>query len=224
MGHLDSHVIFDRALFARQSCAVGKRIPLRLQRASYRANNWVTTAQNWCRGSVTEIGRKTAKTARDAKMFDATECWEYVATVYRDILPGKCGWIAVHWIMLESAQNWSPNGTLTGGLNLEATNIFNVQMHTCMASRLLNQASSDHCCDGLTSADPNPGPGWVIAACPADSLAYDLPLTPQRDLLLNYDLSLTSDQLGFQCDGCKCYWVSGQDISPSDRRMPACAG
>ena len=110
MGHLDSHVISDRALFARQSCAVGKRIPLRLQRASYRANNWVTTAQNWCRGSATEIGRKTAKTARDAKMFDATECWEYVATVYRDILPGKFGWIAVHWIMLESAQNWSPNG------------------------------------------------------------------------------------------------------------------
>ena len=112
MGHLDSHVIFDRALFARQSCAVGKRIPLRLQRASYRANNWVTTAQNWCRGSATEIGRKTAKTARDAKMFDATECREYVATVYRDILPGKFGWIAVHWIMLESAQNWSPNGTV----------------------------------------------------------------------------------------------------------------
>ena len=74
MGHLDSHVIFNRALFARQSCAVGKRIPLRLQRASYRANNWVTTAQNWCRDSATEIGRKTAKTARDAKMFNATEC------------------------------------------------------------------------------------------------------------------------------------------------------
>ena len=120
MGHLDSHVIFDRALFARQSCAVGKRIPLRLQRASYRANNWVTTAQNWCRGSATEIGRKTAKTARDAKMFDATECWEYVATVYRDILPGKFGWIAVHWIMLESAQNWSPNGRVINSLSLFA--------------------------------------------------------------------------------------------------------
>ena len=111
MGHLDSHVIFNRALFARQSCAVGKRIPLRLQRASYRANNWVTTAQNWCRGSATEIGRKIAKTARDAKMFDATECWEYVATVYRYILPGNLEWIAIHWQMLESAQNWSPNGS-----------------------------------------------------------------------------------------------------------------
>ena len=111
MGHLDSHVIFNRALFARQSCAVGKRIPLRLQRASYRANNWVTTAQNWCRDSATEIGRKTAKTARDAKMFNATECWEYVATVYIDILPGNLEWITIHWQMLESAQNWSPNGT-----------------------------------------------------------------------------------------------------------------
>ena len=110
MGHLDSQVIFNRALIARQSCAVGKRIPLRLQRASYRANNWVTTAQNWCRGSATEIGRKTAKTARDAKLFDATECWEYVATVYRDILPGNLEWIAIHWQTLESAQNWSPNG------------------------------------------------------------------------------------------------------------------
>ena len=25
-------------------------------------------------------------------------------------MPGKLSWIAVHWIMLESAQNWSPNG------------------------------------------------------------------------------------------------------------------
>ena len=87
-----------------------EHLPLRLQRASYRANNWVTTAQNWCRDSATENGRKTAKTARDAKMFDATECWEYVATVYRDILPGNLEWIAIHWQMLESAQNWSPNG------------------------------------------------------------------------------------------------------------------
>ena len=46
MGHLYSHVIFNRALFARQSCAKSKRIPLRLQRASYRAHYWVTTAQN----------------------------------------------------------------------------------------------------------------------------------------------------------------------------------
>ena len=69
------------------------------------------TAQNWCRVSATEIGRKTAKTARDAKMFDATECWEYVATVYRYILPGNLEWIAIHWQMLESAQNWSPNGS-----------------------------------------------------------------------------------------------------------------
>ena len=68
---------------------------------------------NWCPDSATEIGRKTAKTARDAKMFDATECWEYVATVYRDILPGNLEWIAIHWQMLESAQNWSPNGTCT---------------------------------------------------------------------------------------------------------------
>ena len=112
MGHLDSHVIFNRALFPRQSCTVGKCIPLRLQRASYRANNWSQTAQNWCRDSATEIGRKTAKKAQDAKMFDATECWEYVATVYRDILPGNLEWIAIHWQMLESAQNWSPNGIL----------------------------------------------------------------------------------------------------------------
>ena len=73
MGHLDSHVIFNRALFARQSCAKSKRIPLRLQplqRASYRAHYWVTTAQNWCRVSATEIGRKIGKTTRDVKMFN----------------------------------------------------------------------------------------------------------------------------------------------------------
>ena len=70
MGHLDSHVIFNRALFARQSCVKSKRIPLRLQRASYRAHYWVTTAQNWCRVSATEIGRKIAKTTRDVKMFN----------------------------------------------------------------------------------------------------------------------------------------------------------
>ena len=68
MGHLDSHVIFNRALFARQACAESKRIPLRLQRASYRANYWVKAAQNWCRDSATEICRKIAKTARDVKM------------------------------------------------------------------------------------------------------------------------------------------------------------
>ena len=72
MGHLDSHVIFNRALFARQSCAKSKRIPLRLQRASYRAHYWVTTAQNWCcdTDSATGIGRKIAKTTRDVKMFN----------------------------------------------------------------------------------------------------------------------------------------------------------
>ena len=70
MGHLDSHVIINRALIARQSCAVGKRTPLRLQRASYRAHYWVTTAQNLGRVSVTEIGRKIAKTTRDVKMFN----------------------------------------------------------------------------------------------------------------------------------------------------------
>ena len=53
-----------------QSCAKSKRIPLRLQRASYRAHYWVTTAQNWCRDSATEIGRKIAKTTRDVKMFN----------------------------------------------------------------------------------------------------------------------------------------------------------
>ena len=74
MGHLDSHVIFNRALFARQSCAMGKRIPLRLQRASYRANNWVKTDQNWCRDNATEIGRKIAKTARDVKMVNILQC------------------------------------------------------------------------------------------------------------------------------------------------------
>ena len=68
MGHLDSHVIFNRALFARQSCVKSKRIPLRLQRASYRAHYWVITAQNWCRDSATEIGRKIAKIARDVKI------------------------------------------------------------------------------------------------------------------------------------------------------------
>ena len=70
MGHLDSHVIFNRALFARQSCVKSKRIPLSLQRASYRAHYWVITAQNWCRDNATEIGRKLAKTTRDVKMFN----------------------------------------------------------------------------------------------------------------------------------------------------------
>ena len=36
----------------------------------YRAHYWVTTAQNWCRDSATEIGRKIAKTTRDVKMFN----------------------------------------------------------------------------------------------------------------------------------------------------------
>ena len=70
MGHLDSHIIFNRALFARQSCAKSKRIPFKLQRASYRAQYWVTTAQNWCRVSATEIGCKIAKTTQDVKMFN----------------------------------------------------------------------------------------------------------------------------------------------------------
>ena len=42
--------------------------PFEIATRQLRANYWVKTAQNWCRDSATEIGRKIAKTARDVKM------------------------------------------------------------------------------------------------------------------------------------------------------------
>ena len=68
---------------------------------------------NWCRDHATEIGRKIVKTSRDVIFFFLCSIMLRICTNSIQVeFAGIIVLIVRNWKMLESAQNWCPNGKL----------------------------------------------------------------------------------------------------------------